>query len=181
MTLGGLAIAVGELVDDAVVDVENILRVACARTVSATPLAHAGGGAPRQRRGALGHRGGHDGGGSGVRAALCAAGHRGAALHAAGVAYIVSILASMLVSMTVTPALAAWLLPKMRRLDRGDSALVQRLEAVGRAPAALVLQSTPRCWPARPRRRCWWRRARWRHCRAPSCRPSTRARWWWAS
>jgi HME family heavy-metal exporter len=45
-----------------------------------------------------------------------------------GIAYIVSILASMLVSMTVTPALSSWLLPRMKRLGHGDSPLVAWLK-----------------------------------------------------
>jgi Cu/Ag efflux pump CusA len=40
----------------------------------------------------------------------------------------VSILASMGVSMTVTPVLSAFLLPRMKRLDHGDSPLVARLK-----------------------------------------------------
>ena len=45
-----------------------------------------------------------------------------------GAAYIVSILASMLVSMTVTPVLASYLLPHMPQLAHGDSPLVKRLK-----------------------------------------------------
>jgi CzcA family heavy metal efflux pump len=45
-----------------------------------------------------------------------------------GIAYIVSILASMLVSMTVTPVMSFYLLPTMKRLDHGDSPLVAWLK-----------------------------------------------------
>ena len=57
-----------------------------------------------------------------------------------GIAYIVSILASMLVSMTVTPVLCYYLLPKMKRLDHGDSPLVAWLK---RGDARLLAWSFP--------------------------------------
>ncbi len=58
-----------------------------------------------------------------------------------GIAYIVSILASMLVSMTVTPVLCYYLLPNMKRLDHGDSPLV----------AWLKRRDARSCWPGRSR------------------------------
>jgi CzcA family heavy metal efflux pump len=128
MTLGGLAIAIGELVDDAVVDVENILRrLKQNRTLEAPlPLLEVVRQASVEVRSGI------------VYATLIVVlvfvplfalpGIEGRLFAPLGVAYIVSILASMLVSMTVTPVLSSFLLPRMRRLDHGDSPLVMRLK-----------------------------------------------------
>jgi len=129
MTLGGLAIAIGELVDDAVVDVENILRRLKQNRQAAQPLPVL----EVVRRASVEVR-------SGIVSAtiivvlvfvplFALPGIEGRLFSPLGVAYIVSILASMLVSMTVTPALASYLLPRMKRIDHGNSALVARLKA----------------------------------------------------
>lgn len=128
MTLGGLAIAIGELVDDAVVDVENILRRLKQNRVAADPLPVL----EVVRRASVEVR-------SGIVYATAIVvlvfvplfalpGIEGRLFSPLGIAYIVSILASMLVSMTVTPVLCSYLLPKMKRIDHGDSPLVSRLK-----------------------------------------------------
>lgn len=129
MTLGGLAIAIGELVDDAVVDVENILRRLKQRQAQTNPpslletIWHA---SVEVRSGI-------------VYATMIVVlvfvplfalpGIEGRLFAPLGIAYIISILASMLVSMTVTPALAHALLPGMKQLAHGDSPVVRRLKA----------------------------------------------------
>lgn len=128
MTLGGLAIAIGELVDDAVVDVENILRRLRQNRTAPRPkpvLAVVRDASVEVRSGI-------------VYATVIVVlvfvplfalpGIEGRLFAPLGIAYIVSILASMLVSMTVTPVLCYYLLPRMRRLDHGDSPLVARLK-----------------------------------------------------
>jgi HME family heavy-metal exporter len=128
MTLGGLAIAVGELVDDAVVDVENILR----RLRQNRSLPHPLPVLEVVRRASVEVR-------SGIVYAtvivvlvfvplFALPGIEGRLFTPLGIAYIVSVLASMLVSMTVTPALSSWLLPRMKRLGHGDSPLVAWLK-----------------------------------------------------
>jgi len=129
MTLGGLAIAVGELVDDAVVDVENILRRLKENTARAVPepvmrvvLA-----ASAEVRSGI------------VYATLiivlvflplfALTGIEGRLFAPLGIAYIISILCSLLVAVTVTPVLSYWLLPGMRRMHAGDGALVRGLKA----------------------------------------------------
>jgi CzcA family heavy metal efflux pump len=141
MTLGGLAIAIGELVDDAVVDVENILR----RLKDNRLLPQ-----PRPvlevvRQASVEVR-------SGIVYAtvivvlvfvplFALPGIEGRLFSPLGVAYIVSILASMLVSMTVTPVLCSCLLPRMKQLGHGDSPLVARLKS---GDARLLAWSFPR-------------------------------------
>jgi CzcA family heavy metal efflux pump len=126
MTLGGLAIAVGELVDDAVVDVENIMRRLKQRKESGLTVLETIWRASVEVRSGI------------VYATVIVVlvfvplfalpGIEGRLFAPLGIAYIVSILASMLVSMTVTPALAYYLLPTMKRLHRGDSPIVRRMK-----------------------------------------------------
>ena len=129
MTLGGLAIAIGELVDDAVVDVENVLRRLKENRALAEPrpIMEVVADASREVRSGV------------VYATLIVVlvfiplfalpGIEGRLFTPLGVAYIVSILASMVVATTVTPVLCYWLLPRLKRLDHGDSPLVRRLKA----------------------------------------------------
>ena len=128
MTLGGLAIAIGELVDDAVVDVENILRRLRHNRSLGDPLPVL----EVVRQASVEVR-------SGIVYAtvivvlvfvplFALPGIEGRLFTPLGIAYIVSVLASMIVSMTVTPALSSWLLPRMKGLGQGDSPLVARLK-----------------------------------------------------
>lgn len=141
MTLGGLAIAIGELVDDAVVDVENIIRRLRQNRVRANPLPVI----DVVRNASIEVR-------SGIVYAtvivilvfvplFALPGIEGRLFSPLGIAYIVSILASMLVSMTVTPVLCYYLLPRMKRLEHGDGWLVARLK---RWDTRLLAWSFPR-------------------------------------
>ncbi|HEY5636437.1 MAG TPA: efflux RND transporter permease subunit, partial [Burkholderiales bacterium] len=128
MTLGGLAIAIGELVDDAVVGVENVLRRLKLNHAAAAPrpVIEVIGAATLEVRSAI------------VYATLIIVlvfvplfalpGIEGRLFTPLGVAYIVSILASMLVSVTLTPVMAYYLLPRMATLAHGDGPLLRVLK-----------------------------------------------------
>ena len=123
MTLGGLAIAIGGLVDDAVVGVENVLR-----RLKEDRIKH-----PEHRMNpvAIVARATME-----VRSAILYAtiiivlvfvplfalpGMEGRLFVPLGIAFIVSTLASLVVSVTVTPVLSYYLLPRMKSLDHGDT------------------------------------------------------------
>jgi HME family heavy-metal exporter len=123
MTLGGLAIAIGGLVDDAVVDVENILR-----RLKEDRIKH-----PQHRLHPLEvvAKASME-----VRSAILYAtviivlvfiplfalpGLEGKLFVPLGISFIVSTLASLLVSVTITPVLSYYLLPSMKNLDHGDT------------------------------------------------------------
>ena len=148
MTLGGLAIAIGELVDDAVVDVENILRRLreANRRGDALNIRELVIGASLEVRSAI------------VYATLIIAlvfvplfalpGIEGRLFVPLGIAYIVSILASLAVSITVTPVLSCYLLPAMASGREGDTPVVRWLKAKYRPLLQKVLAAPrlPLAW-----------------------------------
>ncbi len=131
MTLGGLAVAIGELVDDAIVDVENIFRRLRENRHS-----------PHPKHSLLV-----------VFQASCEirnsivygtmivvlvfiplfalSGMEGRLFAPLGIAYIVSIVSSLLVSLTITPVLSYWLLAKAKMSDEEkDGFLLRWLKAI---------------------------------------------------
>ncbi len=128
MTLGGLAIAIGELVDDAVVDIENILRRLKENATAAIPkpVLDVIAGASQEVRSGI------------VYATMiivlvfiplfALSGIEGRLFAPLGVAYIVSIFASLVVSITVTPVLAYYLLSGRARKQHGDGPVVRALK-----------------------------------------------------
>ncbi|MBK8484653.1 MAG: efflux RND transporter permease subunit [Saprospiraceae bacterium] len=128
LTLGGLAIAIGELVDDAIVDVENVHRRIHENKHSENPkpLLQVIYDASCEIRNSI------------VYATIIVVlvfiplfymqGMEGRIFAPLGVAYITSIIASLFVSLTVTPALCSYLLkPKDDKINM-DSGLVKFLK-----------------------------------------------------
>jgi len=129
MTLGGMAIAIGALVDDAVVAVENILRRLKENRLKPDPLPVLDviARASQEVR-------------SGIFYAtvviilvfvplFALSGIEGRLFVPLGVAFIVSILASLLTSITLTPVLAYYFLSAPKGHGDGDSFVVRHLKA----------------------------------------------------
>lgn len=142
MTLGGLAVAIGELVDDAIIDVENVLRRL--KENAALP--------PTDRKGFVEiiYSASNEIRSSVVFATIIICmvfvpllflqGLEGRFFQPLGIAYILSIMASLLVALTVTPALCRFLFTRTfgKHAEYADTAgnvrerdgwLVRRLKA----------------------------------------------------
>lgn len=135
MTLGGMAIAIGVIVDDAIIDVENVFR----------RLKENRGKSDEQRKPSLEvvFEASKEIRSSIVNATLIIivvflplfflSGIEGRLLKPLGISYMVSIGASLIIALTVTPVLCSYLLPSARFLDKeGDSLIVKWLKTAYR-------------------------------------------------
>ncbi|MBL9088230.1 MAG: efflux RND transporter permease subunit [Planctomycetia bacterium] len=146
MTLGGLGVAIGSLVDDAIVDVENVFRRL--RQNAALPAA--------ERRPAL--QVVYDASVE-VRSAILVAtsiivlvfaplfllsGVEGRLFQPLGASYVISLAASLVVAVTVTPVLCYWLLGRAKAVESGrDGWLVRVLKRGYARGLAFALRRKP--------------------------------------
>jgi CzcA family heavy metal efflux pump len=128
MTLGGLAIAIGALVDDAIIDVENVLRRlrenATRPEAARLPILEVVYRASREIRGSI------------VFATIIVmlvflplfflADVEGRLLQPLGLAYLIALFASLVVALTVTPVLSFYLLPGLRSVREGHEPAIAR-------------------------------------------------------
>lgn len=141
MTLGGLAVAIGELVDDAIVDVENIFRRLRENSQRGSPVSafRVVYDASREIRNSI------------VNGTLIVVlvffplffltGIEGKLFRPLGIAYVVSILSSLVVSLTLTPVLAYLLLPQTADRQSQREGFVMRF-AKGIAGALIRMSLT---------------------------------------
>ncbi len=144
MTLGGLAVAIGELVDDAIVDVENVFRRLRENRQLEKPL-------PALK---VIYEASSEVRGSIVVSTLIVClvflplfalgGIEGRLFLPLGVAYIISIVASLIVSLTITPVLCSYFLPQSKAMEHlGDGFLVRGLKA---SAGRLISFALPKPW-----------------------------------